>query len=155
DSKTWQPRRRKGQGSIGRLVYVHPNSGELFYLRILLCHQKGCTSFEDIRTVNGRIYETFRAACDALGLLGDDKEWDIAGSLLAETDLIIWDESPMNDRRCFETLDRTLKDIMDRPDQLFGGKSVILGGDFRQTLPVKKGASKLEIVASSIAESQL
>ncbi|GJY94111.1 DNA helicase [Tanacetum coccineum] len=61
----------------------------------------------------------------------------------------------MNDRRCFETLDRTLKDIMDRPDQLFGGKSVILGGDFRQTLPVKKGASKLEIVASSIAESQL
>ncbi|GJX79269.1 nucleic acid-binding, OB-fold protein [Tanacetum coccineum] len=61
----------------------------------------------------------------------------------------------MNDRRCFKTLDRTLKDIMDRPDQLFGGKSVILGGDFRQTLPVKKGASKLEIVASSIAESQL
>ncbi|GJY94110.1 DNA helicase [Tanacetum coccineum] len=78
DSKTWQPRRRKGQGSIGRLVYVHPNSGELFYLRILLSHQKGCTSFEDIRTVNGRVYETFRAACDALGLLGDDKEWDIA-----------------------------------------------------------------------------
>ncbi|GJW13926.1 DNA helicase, partial [Tanacetum coccineum] len=42
----------------------------------------------------------------------------------------------------------TLKD-------LFGGKSIILGGNFRQTLPVKKGASKLKIVASSIAESQL
>nr|GEY30580.1 DNA helicase [Tanacetum cinerariifolium] len=41
------------------------------------------------------------------------------------------------------------------PDQLFGGKSVILGGDFCQTLPVKKGAFKLKIVASSIAESQL
>nr|GEV84724.1 DNA helicase [Tanacetum cinerariifolium] len=78
DSKTWPSRRRKGHGSIGRLVYVHPNSGEIIYLRILLCHQKGCTSFEDIRTVNRRVYETFRAACDALGLLGDDKEWDTA-----------------------------------------------------------------------------
>ncbi|GKD96133.1 hypothetical protein Tco_1380030, partial [Tanacetum coccineum] len=77
-SKTWQPRRRKRQGSIGRLVYVYPNSGELFYLCILLCHQKGCTSFEDIRIVNGRIYEMFYAACDALGLFRDDKEWDIA-----------------------------------------------------------------------------
>ncbi|GJU06614.1 DNA helicase [Tanacetum coccineum] len=73
-----KPQRRKGQRSIGRLVYVHLNSRELFYLRILLCHQKGCTSFEDIRTVNDRVYETFRAACDALGLLGDDKEWDTA-----------------------------------------------------------------------------
>ncbi|GJT86218.1 DNA helicase [Tanacetum coccineum] len=78
-----------------------------------------------------------------------------AGQLLAETHLIIWDESPMNDRRCFEALDRTLRDIMDTPNQLFGGKSIVLGGEFRQTLSVKKGASKLEIVASSIAELEL
>ncbi|GJX80407.1 DNA helicase [Tanacetum coccineum] len=50
---------------------------------------------------------------------------------------------------------RTLKDIMDVPDKLFGGKSVILGGDFCQTLPVKKGGSKAEIIAASIAESHL
>ncbi|GKC38324.1 DNA helicase [Tanacetum coccineum] len=37
-----------------------------------------CQSFEDIRTVNSRLYSTFRAACEALGLLGDDKEWDTA-----------------------------------------------------------------------------
>ncbi|GJV83858.1 hypothetical protein Tco_1523756, partial [Tanacetum coccineum] len=35
-----------------------------------------CQSFEDIRTVNNRLYTTFRVACKALGLLGDDKEWD-------------------------------------------------------------------------------
>nr|GEV44267.1 DNA helicase [Tanacetum cinerariifolium] len=52
-------------------------------------------------------------------------------------------------------VDRTLKDIMDNPNQLFGGKSIVLGGDFRQTLPVKKCASKVEIIASSIAESEL
>ncbi|GKC83966.1 DNA helicase [Tanacetum coccineum] len=61
-----------------------------------------------------------------------------AGHPLPKTDLIIWDESPMNDHRCFETLDNTLKDIMDSPERLFGGKTVVLGGDFRQTLSVKK-----------------
>nr|GEV38633.1 DNA helicase [Tanacetum cinerariifolium] len=62
--------------------------------------------------------------------------------LLKETDLIIWDESPMNNRRCFETLDRTLRDILDTTNKLFGGKPIMLGGDFRQTLPVKKSASR-------------
>nr|GEW39505.1 DNA helicase [Tanacetum cinerariifolium] len=77
------------------------------------------------------------------------------GKLLADTDLIIWDEAPMNDRRCFEALDRSLRDIVDRPSSLFDGKSVLLGGDFRQTLPVKKGASKIEITSSCISESTL
>nr|GEW76574.1 DNA helicase [Tanacetum cinerariifolium] len=76
-------------------------------------------------------------------------------TLLKETDLIIWDESPMNDRRCFETLDRTLRDILDTPHKLFGGKPVMLGGDFRQTRPVKKSASRTEIISSSITESYL
>ncbi|GKE79437.1 DNA helicase, partial [Tanacetum coccineum] len=75
--------------------------------------------------------------------------------LLKETDLVIWDESPMNDRRCFEALDRTLRDILYRPMELFGGKTVMLGGDFRQTLPVKKSASRHEIITSSIVSSYL
>ncbi|GJW57275.1 hypothetical protein Tco_0104006 [Tanacetum coccineum] len=78
DSKTWCPRRRPDQGSIDRLAHVHPNKDELFYLQMLLYHQKGCHSFEDIQTVNKRLYSTFRAACEALGLLVDDKEWDTA-----------------------------------------------------------------------------
>nr|GEW70121.1 DNA helicase [Tanacetum cinerariifolium] len=78
NSKTWRPRQRQGQGSIGRLAHVHPSAGELFYFRMLLCHQKGCQSFEDIRTVNNRLYSTFRSACEAFRLLGDDKEWDTA-----------------------------------------------------------------------------
>ncbi|GJX30902.1 DNA helicase [Tanacetum coccineum] len=77
------------------------------------------------------------------------------GKLLADTDLIIWDESPMNDRRCFEALYRSLRDILTAPHSLFGGKSVLLGGDLRQTLPVKKGASKIEVIASCISESEL
>ncbi|GJU84109.1 DNA helicase, partial [Tanacetum coccineum] len=75
--------------------------------------------------------------------------------LLKETCLIVWDEAPMNDRRCFKTLDRTLRDILNEPDHLFGGKTVMLGGDFRQTLPVKRSASRDEIIRSSIANSYL
>ncbi|GJS86168.1 DNA helicase [Tanacetum coccineum] len=61
----------------------------------------------------------------------------------------------MNDRRCFKTLDRSLRDLMNALSLIFGGKTVILGGDFRQTLPVKKGAGKQEMIAGSIAESWL
>nr|GEY71917.1 DNA helicase [Tanacetum cinerariifolium] len=77
------------------------------------------------------------------------------GKLSANTNLIIWDEAPMNDRSYFEALDRSLMDILTEPHSLFGGKSVLLGGDFRQTLPVKKGASKMEVISSCISESEL
>ena len=44
-------------------------------MRILLTKIKGPKSYEDIRTINGKVYETYRAACDALGLLEDDREF--------------------------------------------------------------------------------
>ncbi|GJV30357.1 DNA helicase [Tanacetum coccineum] len=355
DSKSWHRRVVRTRKSLGRLTYVHPSSGDLFYFRMLLSHQKGCKSPIEVRTVNGQVLPTYRAACEALGLLGDDREWDIAleesgisassaqlrtlfaqilvychvsdppklwrkhweamkddipakisdatgivsyhvntselqdhilyeletilngfgksgkefglpspserllkdlketshplwrrrkklqtrqhsckdcplgnvylctvigeqgktflwktiisslrsqgkivlavassgiaslllpagrtahsrfklpleltdesvchakkhsqlGNLLVETNLIIWDEAPMNDKRCFEALDRTLRDLMNASDTLFGGKTVVLGGDFRQTLPVKKGAAKQELIHASIADSYL
>lgn len=77
NQKTWS-RRKTNKSSIGRLAYVHPNSGELFYLRMLLCHQKGCRGFTEVQSINNVFYPTYRAACQALGLLGDDKEWDTA-----------------------------------------------------------------------------
>ncbi|GJY59729.1 DNA helicase [Tanacetum coccineum] len=371
----WQRRRYLSKPSIGRLIYIHPSAGDLFYQRTLLCHQKGCTSFADIRKINNNIYPTNKAACQALGLLSNDEEWVTAlqeasvfataselrrlfvyilifcnvsdplqlwnkvwknlsddiprklskslripqiqshekklktsilfelehmlnsyskslkdfdlpmppadmllilqnrllmeetnydpnvlaeeksfliprlnkdqrlifdeityaarcnvqklifvyghggtgktflwkavttalrseekivltvaasgiaalllpsgrtahsrfqiplnledesicrikknsqlADLLRQTDLIIWDEAPMNDRRCFEALDRNLKDICDSPNTLFGGKSIMLKGDFRQTLHVKKKGLKPEIVDASITLSYL
>ncbi|XP_076956132.1 uncharacterized protein LOC143631176 [Bidens hawaiensis] len=75
--------------------------------------------------------------------------------LLTETSLIIWDEAPMNDRRCFESLDRSLRDLFNCEDKPFGGKSVLLGGDFTQTLPIISKASKSTILASSLPRSYL
>ncbi|XP_042012019.1 uncharacterized protein LOC121760408 [Salvia splendens] len=69
----WEP--RKQRYSIGRLFYVAPGSGDMYYLRCLLNIVKGASSYEDIRCVNGVQYDTFRDACFALGLLDDDKEY--------------------------------------------------------------------------------
>ncbi|XP_038687481.1 uncharacterized protein LOC119986860 [Tripterygium wilfordii] len=70
-----QWKKRRAGKCIGRIYYAHPTSGERYYLRMLLNVVKGPTSFEDIRTVNGVVFDTFKEACYALGLLEDDKEW--------------------------------------------------------------------------------
>nr|GEV35232.1 DNA helicase [Tanacetum cinerariifolium] len=69
--KYWQCRRNLNKPSIGRLTYIHPSAGDMFYQRMLLCHRKGCKSFRDIRTVNDEVHPTNRAACKALGLLAN------------------------------------------------------------------------------------
>nr|GEW37207.1 DNA helicase [Tanacetum cinerariifolium] len=57
------------------LIYIHPSAGDLFYQQMLLCHQKGCTSFVDIQKINNKIYPTNKATLQALGLLSGDEEW--------------------------------------------------------------------------------
>jgi hypothetical protein len=51
-------------------------------------------------------------------------------------------------------VDRLLKDLMNN-NLPFGGKVILLGGDFRQCLPVVKHANRVVIVQSSIKYSQL
>lgn len=60
---------------IGRLVYVQPAAGELFYMRLLLNIVHEATSFEDLRTVNGIQYNSYEEACLAHNILGNDEEW--------------------------------------------------------------------------------
>ena len=42
----------------------------------------------------------------------------------------------MRHKYCFEAVHRTLCDVRDEPNLLFGGLPVVLGGDFAQILPV-------------------
>ncbi len=56
--------------------------------------------------------------------------------LVHKADLIIWDEAPMMHHRAFEAIDRTLHDLMQLDDaqateKIFGGKIMVLGGDFQ------------------------
>ena len=73
DKHVWTKRQRGF--AIGRMYYAHPTSGERFYVRLLLTVVKGAKSFEDLRTFEGTVYPTFKAACIAHGLLEDDAEW--------------------------------------------------------------------------------
>lgn len=55
------------------------------------------------------------------------KQWSLKAKLLLQTKLIIWDETPMINRYCFEAFDRTLRDIMrskndDNVNRPFRGK---------------------------------
>jgi len=104
--RRWSPRK---QGvTIGRIYTVSPSVGEAYYMRILLNKVKGPTSFEDIRTVDGVLYPTFRHACYARGLLEDDKEYIEAIKEASETG------SGYSLRTLFATL--LLSNSMSRPE---------------------------------------
>ena len=76
----WSTRKRQQKfgNKIGCIYHVHPSTGELFFLRMLLMIVPGATCFEDLRVYDDVLYDTFKEACQARGLVGDDNEWYIA-----------------------------------------------------------------------------
>ncbi|XP_076931460.1 uncharacterized protein LOC143596616 [Bidens hawaiensis] len=97
--------------------------------------------------------------------LTEDSQCQVKGNtdvsdLLKKTSLIIWDEAPMIHKHAFEALDRTLKDVMqgdlaNTSESLFGGKVVVLGGDFRQNLPAVQNGTRNEYVNATISSSYI
>ncbi|XP_020272660.1 ATP-dependent DNA helicase RRM3-like [Asparagus officinalis] len=88
------------------------------------------------------------------------KQGSPEANLIKQTDLIIWDEAPMMHRFAFETVDRTLRDIVGKDNPMlaekpFGGITVVLGGDFRQILPVVPRGSKHDIIHATLSRSKL
>ncbi|CAN1749941.1 ATP-dependent DNA helicase PIF1, partial [Linum perenne] len=80
--------------------------------------------------------------------------------LIQQATLIVWDEAPMVNKLSFEAVDRTLCDIMNTPLEgpcykHFGGKTVILGGDFRQTLHVITHGRREDSLGASLTRSYL
>ncbi|XP_072389482.1 uncharacterized protein [Diabrotica undecimpunctata] len=104
-NKKWEPRKQgKPHPSItgifkaktlGILYTVHPKQRECFYLHLLLVNVPGPTSFEFLRTVNGRVFNTYQDACRELQLLEDDNHWDLT---LADAALT---STPNNIRQLF------------------------------------------------------
>ncbi|KAJ9546830.1 LOW QUALITY PROTEIN: hypothetical protein OSB04_019373 [Centaurea solstitialis] len=72
--------------------------------------------------------------------------------LINSSELIIWDEAPLQHRYASKPLieDYEMCVIVTSPSLNNNGKVVVLGGDFRQILPVIPSASHSEIVASVI-----
>ncbi|XP_074277028.1 uncharacterized protein LOC141600684 [Silene latifolia] len=76
NGKEWT-RRQKGF-KIGRIYFANPNSGESYYLRLLLNIVKGAKCIADLRTVDKVVHPTYKSACNVVGLLDGDDEWHVA-----------------------------------------------------------------------------
>jgi hypothetical protein len=66
----------------------------------------------------------------------------------------------MANRNCFKALDKSLRDILrctnENNDKMpFGGRTIVLGGDFRQILLVVPKGRREHIVNASIKRSYL
>uniref|UniRef100_A0A8R1ETI8 ATP-dependent DNA helicase n=1 Tax=Caenorhabditis japonica TaxID=281687 RepID=A0A8R1ETI8_CAEJA len=73
---------------------------------------------------------------------------------LKEVDVIIWDECSMISKTALETADFVLRDLPDSPFS-FGGKRIVLAGDFRQILPVIRRGTKTDLINNCIKNSYL
>ncbi|XP_035845668.1 uncharacterized protein LOC110873237 isoform X3 [Helianthus annuus] len=119
DNKVWK--KLLERTPVGRIVYCNPAAGPKYYLRMLLGIVRGPRSFEEIKTVDGVVYETYKEACYAYGLLNDDKEWSDA---LSEAKL--W-ASGSQLRELFVTM--LLFCEVNRPAQLWAQNWEILSDD--------------------------
>ncbi|XP_016163992.1 uncharacterized protein LOC107606442 [Arachis ipaensis] len=112
------------------------------------------------------LYRTLSVAIRSKrGILTEDsvcciKQGSSLAKLICKARLIIWDEAPMLNKLCYEALDKCFRDILSsepyyNAELPFGGKVVVLGGDFRQILPVIPMGSRQDIVHSAINASYL
>jgi hypothetical protein len=90
----------------------------------------------------------------------DIKQGSHLVDLLKKTSLILWDESPIANKICFEALYRTLRNILrhknvNNSERPFVGMTMVLGGDFHQILPVIPKGRRHNIVIASIKRSYL
>nr|GEW41954.1 ATP-dependent DNA helicase PIF1-like [Tanacetum cinerariifolium] len=109
------------------------------------------------RTTHSRFSIPINVVKDYMCIITADS--DLA-DLIRETKLIIWDEALMINRLAFEAFDRTLRDIATgthtpNSDNVFGGKVVVFGGDFRKILPVIPNGSRQDVVHASLSSSYL
>lgn len=73
---------------------------------------------------------------------------------MQQADLLAIDEITMGHKHIFECLDRSLQDIRGS-EQLFGGMTLLVSGDWKQILPVIKHGSRAQIVKATLKRSKI
>ena len=69
--------RKKIGAVVSRINSVSRRFGEHYAFRKMLLTGREITSFENLRTVNGVVHQTFMGAVRAAGLIVDSDEWDL------------------------------------------------------------------------------
>ncbi|XP_043203232.1 uncharacterized protein LOC122371162 [Amphibalanus amphitrite] len=154
-----------GQEPLALFLDATGGTGKTFTFNLLLSavRAKGLVAlaveFSGIATTlldSGRTFHSrFKALLrpDVTAIFNIPAQSELA-QLIRLARLIVMDEAPMAHRHHIEGLDRTLRGLTGS-DQLFGGKVVVLGGDFRQVLPVVRHANQAGIVDASLRRSPL
>ncbi|KAL4098677.1 hypothetical protein QTP88_023228 [Uroleucon formosanum] len=75
-------------------------------------------------------------------------------NVLKKCKLIVWDESPMSHKKGFEALNNSLKDLRNS-NLLMRVVTVLLAGDFRQTLPIVPRRTRANEIVACIKSSYL
>ncbi|GAB0097573.1 hypothetical protein DMENIID0001_132250 [Sergentomyia squamirostris] len=72
------------------------------------------------------------------------------GHNLRDADIILWDECSMVDTFALTAVDNFLRESMRNSRTAYSGKVIVMGGDFRQILPVVKHGDRSDVVLRSI-----
>ncbi|XP_060182107.1 ATP-dependent DNA helicase PIF1-like [Lycium barbarum] len=75
-------------------------------------------------------------------------------ALIRDAKLIVWDEVTMAKKKVIEAFNLLLKNLMDT-NEPFGGKVVVFGGDFRQTMSVVRSGRKEDFIRESLLYSEI
>ncbi|XP_043474034.1 uncharacterized protein LOC122506104 [Leptopilina heterotoma] len=91
--------------------------------------------------------------------INEDSTCNISGmskhaELLRSAKIIIWDEITMAPKYALQAMESMLRDIT-KCNKPFGGKVILLSGDFRQTLPIVPHGSRTHIVEVCVKNSIL
>ncbi|GBO16888.1 hypothetical protein AVEN_37526-1 [Araneus ventricosus] len=65
----------RGEQVIGRMPVVNIQDSERYFLLLLLLRKLGTVSFDNLKTVDGIVCNTFQQACKIQGLLEGDQHW--------------------------------------------------------------------------------
>ena len=109
-------------------------------------------NFEGGRTAHSRFKIPLNIAPNSVCEIAKDS---LTAKLIKEAKAIIWDEAVMQDKYILECVDRTFRMLLENMRVLFGGKCMILAGDFRQCIAIVRGGGHQQCCKASICNSFL
>ena len=137
-----------GNTFLGRTIAANVRSrGDI----ALCCATSGIAAnlYQNGRTMHSRFKIPLN--CQKYSPLTIKRQSSLA-QLIRKSKIIIWDEAPMAHKNILFWLDRQLRDIMNVNKQ-FGGKVLLLCGDFKQLPPVVPHATQKAVMSASIKTS--